>query len=78
MIPSDLLSAIVLVVAGACVFHLYRVGQLRHELEDARKQTLENAFLTNPNRFVKNIPSPPDKPTAVWINPPQIKPEIQA
>jgi hypothetical protein len=27
---------------------------------------------------VKNIPSPPDKPTAVWINPPQIKPEIQA
>ena len=48
------------------------------EIYDARKQTLENAFLTNPNRFVKNIPSPPDKPTAVWINPPQIKPEIQA
>jgi signal transduction histidine kinase len=42
MIPSDLLSAIVLVVAGACVFHLYRVGQLRHQLEDARKQTLES------------------------------------
>jgi putative transposase len=48
------------------------------EIYDARKQTLENAFLANPNRFVKNIPSPPDKPTAVWINPPQIKPEIQA
>ena len=30
-----------------------------------RKQTLENAFRANPNRFVKNIPSPPDKPTAV-------------
>ena len=44
------------------------------DVYEARKQTLENAFLANPNRFVKKIPSPPQKPTAVWINPPQSKP----
>ena len=48
------------------------------EVYAARKQTLENAFLANPNRFVNKSPSPPQKPTAVWINPPQTKPEIQA
>ena len=48
------------------------------EIYDARKQTLETAFLANPNRFVNKSPSPPQKPTAVWINPPHIKPEIQA
>jgi putative transposase len=48
------------------------------EVYAARKQTLDNAFLANPNRFVKSIPSPPQKPTAVWINPPQTNPEIQA
>ena len=48
------------------------------EIYAARKQTLETAFLANPNRFVKKVPSPPQKPTAVWINPPQTKPDIQA
>jgi hypothetical protein len=27
----------------------------------------------HPDRFVKQLPKPPDKPTAVWINPPPIK-----
>ncbi len=44
----------------------------------ARKHTLENAFHANPNRFVKKRPSPNHKPTTVWINPPQIKPRVQA
>jgi putative transposase len=48
------------------------------EVYAARKQTLDSAFLANPNRFVKSIPSPPKKPNAVWINPPQTKPKIQA
>ena len=47
------------------------------EVYDARKQTLEMAFHANPNRFVNKIPSPPQKPTTVWINPPQSKLEIQ-
>ncbi len=48
------------------------------QVYDARKQTLEMAFHANPNRFVNKVPSPPQKPTAVWINPPQSKLEIQA
>ena len=48
------------------------------EVYAARKRTLERAFAANPNRFVKSIPAPPKRPTAAWINPPHIKPEIQA
>ena len=47
------------------------------EVYAARKRTLENAFAAKPNRFVKSIPAPPKRPTAAWINPPHIKPEIQ-
>ena len=36
----------------------------------ARKETLDRAFRTNPERFVLKAPQPPAKPTAVWINPP--------
>ena len=43
-----------------------------------RLHTLQNAFDANPNRFVNSKPTPPKKPTAVWINPPKSKPEIQA
>ncbi len=36
----------------------------------------------NPERFVKKSPTPPNKPTAVWINPPareaQRKEQIRA
>jgi len=36
----------------------------------ARQQTLALAFRANPERFVNKPPTPPDKPTAAWINPP--------
>ncbi len=36
----------------------------------ARQQTLELAFQANPERFVNKPPTPPDKPTAAWIDPP--------
>jgi putative transposase len=39
----------------------------------ARQINLNNAFAAHPERFVKKPTAPPQKPTAVWINPPQIK-----
>jgi len=36
----------------------------------ARQITLDQAFSANPERFVRNPPRPPAKPTAAWINPP--------
>jgi putative transposase len=36
-----------------------------------RLDTLQIAFAANPNRFVNSKPTPPPKPTAVWINPPK-------
>ena len=44
----------------------------------ARQDTLRRAFRENPSRFVKGYPMPPAKPTAVWINPPKPKSNIQA
>jgi transposase InsO family protein len=40
----------------------------------ARQSTLNAAFAAYPERFVKMPPTPPQMPTAVWINPPQAKP----
>ena len=37
----------------------------------ARQATLDRAFRDTPERFVKKAPTPPAKPTAAWINPPQ-------
>ena len=37
----------------------------------ARKATLDAAFLSTPERFVRQPPKPPQVPTAVWINPPK-------
>jgi putative transposase len=45
------------------------------DVHAARQRTLDRAFRTNPERFVKKPPEPPAKPTAVWINPPQNDPE---
>jgi putative transposase len=36
----------------------------------ARQTTLADAFAAHPERFVNKPPVPPEKPTAVWINPP--------
>ena len=44
----------------------------------ARQSTLDQAFHANPERFVNKTPEPPQKPTAVWINPPSTKPAMQA
>ena len=37
----------------------------------ARQTTLDRAFAESPERFVNKAPTPPDKPTQAWINPPQ-------
>ena len=46
-----------------------------NDVHTARQLTLNSAFQANPERFVNKPPTPPDKPTAVWINPPQRKAE---
>ncbi len=47
------------------------------EVYAERQKTVDQAFHANPNRFVKPNPTPPPKPTAVWINPPKAEPKIQ-
>jgi putative transposase len=42
----------------------------------ARQLVLNSAFEAHPERFVGKFPEPPAKPTAVWINPPQM-PKIE-
>ena len=39
-------------------------------VQAARQATLDRAFRSNPERFVRKPPEPPARPTAVWINPP--------
>lgn len=39
----------------------------------ARQAVLDRAFQAHPERFVRKPPTPPEKPTAVWINPPKNK-----
>jgi putative transposase len=39
-------------------------------VHEARQKVLKLAYAANPERFVKKTPIPPNKPTAVWINPP--------
>ena len=48
------------------------------KIHTARQNTLDDAFRANPNRFVNKVPRPPQKPTAVWINPPTQKLQRQA
>jgi len=47
-------------------------------IHTARQATLDAAFLTTPERFVRKPPEPPRIPTAVWINPPKPNEEDQA
>jgi transposase InsO family protein len=44
----------------------------------ARQETLDRAFRANPERFVRKAPTPPEKPTAAWINPPAKAEKYQA
>ena len=48
------------------------------DVHAARQQTLDRAFSANPERFVSKPPNPPQKPTAVWINPPTLTADIRA
>jgi hypothetical protein len=40
------------------------------DIHAARQIILDRAFKDDPERFVNKPPTPPAKPTAVWINPP--------
>jgi len=44
----------------------------------ARQHTLDRAFRTNPERFIRKAPQPPAKPTAAWINPPRAPLKMRA
>ncbi len=48
------------------------------DVHAARQRTLNSAFQATPERFVNKPPTPPNKPTAVWINPPQPKAESES
>ena len=41
------------------------------QLHDTRAQVLAAAFARNPERFVRKPPTPPELPTAAWINKPK-------
>jgi hypothetical protein len=44
-------------------------GQAEKVIEQ-RQQVLNQAYVCNPERFVRSHPKPQPRPTAVWINPP--------
>jgi putative transposase len=44
----------------------------------ARQATLDRAYQAHPERFVLKPPVPPEKPVAVWINPPASKANSEA
>jgi len=52
-------------------------GQI-NKIHAARQIVLDQAFNDHPERFVNKPPTPPAKPTAVWINPPIRKAEIMS
>ena len=41
------------------------------QLHAARAAVLEGAYARNPERFVRQLPAPPELPTAAWINKPK-------
>jgi putative transposase len=43
---------------------------LADQLSTQRQQVLQAAYETHPQRFVAGMPTPPQVPDAVWINPP--------
>ena len=43
------------------------------ELYDRRAEVLAGAYARNPERFVRRLPTPPELPTAAWINKPEDK-----
>lgn len=49
---------------------------LAQQVQAQRQQVLQAAFQAHPDRFVRGAPSQPSLPTEVWINPPQIAPDL--
>jgi putative transposase len=47
------------------------------DVRAARAVTLAQAYAVHPERFVRRPPTPPELPTAVWINPPSKEVEPQ-
>jgi putative transposase len=43
------------------------------EVQAARAEVLAGAYAAHPERFVRRPPTPPELPSAVWINPPPEK-----
>lgn len=43
---------------------------LADTVRDQRNQVLQAAYVAHPERFVRGVPTVPDLPRAVWINPP--------
>jgi putative transposase len=48
-------------------------GGRASEFHTARTITRSEAYADHPERFVRRPPTPPDLPTAAWINPPSKK-----
>lgn len=46
---------------------------LADDLTVKRQRLLAAVYAQHPERFVKGLPTPPQLPEAVWINPPQVK-----
>ena len=46
------------------------------EILEKRQVVLDAAYASSPERFVNKVPSPPDVPSAVWINPPRTTDEV--
>ncbi len=46
------------------------------EVYDKRQQVLVAAYRSHPERFVNQEPSPPRPPSAAWINPPSLVPDM--
>jgi len=50
-------------------------GALHHgqaePIREQRQKVLDAAFLAHPERFVRKLPTAPEVPAAVWINPPK-------
>jgi hypothetical protein len=55
---------------GLMIPNKVHYGQIE-AIHAARQTTLDAPFAVHLKRFVKKPPSPPEKPAAVWINPPK-------
>ncbi|HWG63804.1 MAG TPA: hypothetical protein VG253_19110 [Streptosporangiaceae bacterium] len=50
-----------------------RLRSSRRNVQAARAEILDAAYLAHSERFVSKLPAPPCLPGTLWINPPQEK-----